>query len=330
MVFFTKDAQAQQVRMILLGPGESGKSTFFKQLKIIQGGGIGEEERKRWAVGVFANIRSQMQILVQQARDEEVEFSEPSSQDMAQKILSTPADSEWSSEFGMWVKKMWAEPAIKTIYQERDRLFSLNDGAAYFFTNIDRIMEPNYIPSQQDLLCVRVRSAAFEQAVYSYNKITFKIWDVGGQIPERKKWRRHIGASTAIIFFASLTEYDQRMREDHNRIRMMDTLDMFEEICILEETAKKPIILLLNKIDLLKEKIARKNLNSFFPEYTGPADAAVAAEYIRDRYIDRAHNHDVYPHFICAVDTVTVTSIWSSVRDILYKKTIVSATKGMM
>ncbi len=59
------------------------------------------------------------------------------------------------------------------------------------------------------------------------------------------------------------------MREDPSRIRMIDTLDLFEEMCVLEDAARKPMILLLNKIDLLRDKIERSAIKSFFPEYQG-------------------------------------------------------------
>jgi hypothetical protein len=59
------------------------------------------------------------------------------------------------------------------------------------------------------------------------------------------------------------------MREDDTKVRMQDTLDLFEEICFLPETQKKPLILMLNKMDLFKEKIKRRKLKSFFPDYNG-------------------------------------------------------------
>ena len=51
--------------MYCLGPGESGKSTIFKQMKIIQdGGGYSREELLEYKYIIFANCISQMKCLV--------------------------------------------------------------------------------------------------------------------------------------------------------------------------------------------------------------------------------------------------------------------------
>ncbi len=76
-------------------------------------------------------------------------------------------------------------------------------------------------------------------------------------------------AATGLIFFASLIEYDQRMREDATRNRMVDTLDLFSELRSSEETAGKYLILMLNKLDLFQAKIKEKPLSALFPAYKG-------------------------------------------------------------
>jgi hypothetical protein len=58
------------------GCGESGKSTFFKQLRFIQGQ-LPDEERARWKSTVYANIITQMKLLVAKAIEEELHFENP-------------------------------------------------------------------------------------------------------------------------------------------------------------------------------------------------------------------------------------------------------------
>jgi hypothetical protein len=61
------------------GPGESGKSTFFKQLKILQlTEGWTESERKMWTSAVHANVASQMGILVRTHMEEEMTYEDDS------------------------------------------------------------------------------------------------------------------------------------------------------------------------------------------------------------------------------------------------------------
>jgi len=47
-----------------LGTGESGKSTFIKQMRIIHGGGYSDEDKRSYAKLVYQNIYTSMQAMV--------------------------------------------------------------------------------------------------------------------------------------------------------------------------------------------------------------------------------------------------------------------------
>jgi hypothetical protein len=83
----------------------------------------------------------------------------------------------------------------------------------------------------------------------------FKIYDVGGQRNERKKWIHCFSEVTAVLFVAALSEYDMVLYEDQDTNRMQEALDLFEEICNSRYFKKTAMILFLNKRDLFFEKI---------------------------------------------------------------------------
>jgi hypothetical protein len=56
----------------------------------------------------------------------------------------------------------------------------------------------------------------------------FVVIDVGGQRNERKKWIHCFEDVTAIIFIASLSEYDSLLFEDNSTNRMHEALDLFD------------------------------------------------------------------------------------------------------
>jgi hypothetical protein len=52
-----------------------------------------------------------------------------------------------------------------------------------------------------------------------------------GQRNERKKWIHCFENVTAVIFVAALSEYDQKLFEMESVNRMVEALDLFEDIC---------------------------------------------------------------------------------------------------
>ena len=53
---------------------------------------------------------------------------------------------------------------------------------------ISRISSPGYIPTQQDVLRTRVKTTGIIETNFTFKDLNFKMFDVGGQRSERKKW----------------------------------------------------------------------------------------------------------------------------------------------
>lgn len=100
-------------------------------------------------------------------------------------------------------------------------------------------------------------------------RISFRMFDVGGQRSERKKWIHCFEGVTAIIFCVALSGYDLVLAEDEEMNRMIESMKLFDSICNSKWFVETSIILFLNKKDLFEEKIARSPLTICFPEYTG-------------------------------------------------------------
>lgn len=126
----------------------------------------------------------------------------------------------------------------------------------------------------------------------------------------------------------------RRLREDRSRWRQADTLELWREILQLSELAHKPIILMLNKVDIFKQKIQKKGIDCFWTDYKGPAgDWEPAADYIRNQFLQRVvspKDQPVVVHFLCAVDTSHVEQIWTGLRDVLLKKAVMELMDSCM
>lgn len=103
----------------------------------------------------------------------------------------------------------------------------------------------------------------------------FRMFDVGGQRSERKKWIHCFEGVNAIIFCVALSGYDLVLAEDEEMNRMIESMKLFDSICNSKWFVETSIILFLNKKDLFEEKIVRSPLTICFPEYTGESKCCV-------------------------------------------------------
>lgn len=64
----SRQNEKNQIKLLLLGPGESGKSTVLKQMKLMHKGGFVEQERMQYAQVIWADVLQSMKLLIIQAR----------------------------------------------------------------------------------------------------------------------------------------------------------------------------------------------------------------------------------------------------------------------
>jgi len=122
------------------------------------------------------------------------------------------------------VRLLWRDPGVREAVR-RAREFQLNDSAVYYFSSIDRMAAPGYLPSDQDILRSRVKTTGITETTFRVGELTYKLFDVGGQRSERKKWIHCFENVTALVFLVSLSEYDQMLYEDESVVGiLLDTV----------------------------------------------------------------------------------------------------------
>lgn len=85
-----------------------------------------------------------------------------------------------------------------------------------YFNAIERMADPNYLPTDQDILRSRVKTTGITETMFRVGELTYRLFDVGGQRSERKKWIHCFENVTALVFLVSLSEYDQMLYEDES------------------------------------------------------------------------------------------------------------------
>jgi len=321
------DKQSREVKLLLLGAGESGKSTIVKQMKIIHEDGYSKDECLQYKAVVYSNTLQSLITIVKAMGKLKIEFGAPERADDARELFSLAGsldDGEMTQELGDCMKRMWADVGVQTCFA-RSREFQLNDSAQYYLDSLDRLVSCNYIPSEQDVLRSRVKTTGIVETQFEHKSLYFKMFDVGGQRSERKKWIHCFEGVTAIIFCVALSAYDLVLAEDEEMNRMHESMKLFDSICNNKWFTETSIILFLNKKDLFEEKIAKSSLKICFPEYPGQDTYEEAAAYIQLQFEDlnkRKDTKEIYTHFTCATDTGNIQFVFDAVTDVIIKNNL--------
>ena len=88
-----------------------------------------------------------------------------------------------------------------------------------YFQDINRLFAKDYVPSDQDILRARLRTTGISETIFDLGQLTYKMFDVGGQRSERKKWIHVFDNVQVVLFLAAISGYDQVLVEDRNGVR---------------------------------------------------------------------------------------------------------------
>ena len=334
-------------RLLLLGAAESGKSTIVKQMQIINMDGFRESQRRQFVPKIRNNVRDAVVTMLQAMHSLEITFDTEELVETATRIMdryaAPPVHDEYTERFFVDCITLWSSKALKDCYERCDE-YHLIDSAKYFLDRLPALQKTDYIPDDQDILRCRVMTEQITEIKFKVKEANFHMFDVGGQRDQRRKWIQCFNDATAVVFVTSLSGYNLTLKEDPSKNRLKESLDLFTQIWENRFLKEVSVILFLNKVDLLEEKIdANKHkLEDFFPsfKYYQPnipplskkhADATrqVSHEVIRAKFFIRdmfmsipqtrpiATNNGTrlcFPHFTCAVDTNHMRKIFEDCR----------------
>jgi len=315
------------IKLLLLGTGESGKSTVFKQMQIIYGQeGFSENEKATFRYVLRRNVVESMQTLLMGCQKFSIPFKNPDSETANKFIMNVDPLSAafWVDEIAQHIVHLWTkEAAIKEVYEMRAKM-QLIDSASYLFDSMERLGKPDYSPNQADILRARLRTSGIVEKSYKINNVDFKFLDVGGQRNERRKWIHCFEGVTAVMFVAAISEYDQMLYEDEKENRVHEAIQVFKNISNSKYFAQSSMILFLNKKDLFEDKIKRVPLTVCFPEYKGENTFEEAKEYMADRFLEVIEDkkRQVYPHITCATDTDNVGKVFDACKQTILQQNL--------
>jgi len=310
-----------QVTMLLLGAGESGKTTISKQIKLIHLDGFHDSDRIFYKTIMASNILDCFQELINGTRTFELQIA-PELQDDATKLLKMSQTDENLFNNLMELKdkliSLWKDKAIIEAYGRRNKL-QLIDCCEFFLSNLDDILKTDFIPSDDHILRARYKTTGIIEIDFEIVHVTYKLIDVGGQRAERRKWINVFDIVSAVLFVTSLSEFDLVLVEDKQVNRMKESLKLFLDVCTLFKHV--PVMLFLNKSDIFRELLlSGRSITPCFEDFNGSNDFDENCKYIGEQFVNSVqdvYQQKIYTHITCATDTKNIEFVFDTVQRII-------------
>jgi len=323
-------------KILLLGAGESGKSTVVKQLKSIYKLPIDAVEMQSFATNIHRNTVLSMQTFIEAAQTLEIPFTDEESQRCAAEVADFVFDPDTKSmppNIGEDIAELWATDTIQQTYKRRSEFYFL-DASEYYFSNVQRIVADDYTPTEEDIVMTRIRTTGISVTEFTEGSVMYRVVDVGGQRSERRKWIHCFDDVKAILFVVSLAGYDQVMFEDPTQNRMHEQLALFAQIVNNPQFKNTPIFVFLNKKDLFEQMMRTTPLSKCFPDYNGGEDVQTALEFIKQQFISKVQDRPKELHFayVSARFKKDIRWAWDEVKETMsevYKSVIAKATRDL-
>lgn len=148
-----------QFKILLLGAGESGKSTILKQLQFIhQNKKMSPGELEGIADSLHANAIECLRVLVDAARDRfQLQLDDDEDRKTADALLQIPPGQRITLELAAAMSKLWTSQAITQTYARRAEFWIL-DACPYYMNHLERFATPGFVPNEEDVMFSRVRT----------------------------------------------------------------------------------------------------------------------------------------------------------------------------
>lgn len=110
--------ESEKIKLLLLGAGESGKSTIFKQMKLIYGEKFTDAEKKANIPVVHSNILVAIRMLTDQTTKLGL-VAEVEAKSAFEMIRTIDENEPITFEIGTAIQDLWADPGIQKTWARR-------------------------------------------------------------------------------------------------------------------------------------------------------------------------------------------------------------------
>ena len=321
-------------KALILGTSNSGKSTVFRQMQILNTEGFSKAERQMYQRIISENIISSINTLISEfetagtslVNENTGQAIDEFKQLMANRSFALDLSEE--SQLLALSQRIWSDSMIQEIFELcRDQL-ECPESMALLLSEVDVICCEDFVPTNKHILHSRLRTTGVRTLTFFYEKVPIQIIDVGGQRSERRKWIHHFDDVELLLFCAAVNEFDMVHSEDNTRTAMEESLEVFRSIINSPWFQSKTIVLFLNKVDLLQAKLAKVPVTDYFDDFDGdPKSEKDVLLAIKTRYLscDEQKGRKIFTFNTCATNTENIEYVSKACFDTLLRNRLAVA-----
>ena len=170
-----KDADhlKKEAKILLLGSGESGKSTIVRQMKIMHMNGYTKPEAMAFRASIFMNIFTGIMLLNDGITNKlKINWSTDSAKKACDRLLSDFDDMKKSDELvftklhAKVIQELWIDPSALAAMARSNEFYML-DSTPYYVQESDRIALEDFVPTEQDILRVRIKTTGIVETKFT-------------------------------------------------------------------------------------------------------------------------------------------------------------------
>jgi len=170
------EMERNKVKLLLLGAGESGKSTVFKQMRQLYGDAYNADEMAQFRLFIHQNVIQTIEDLCDIAKKE---FPDDPLLTSAEFMATEPSEGisdmrnfrrfpELSQERAATIRALWESPLFQKLWKfiilgEGRHKYQIIESAKGFLDRLDDLTAPGWVPTEQDILHCRVRTSGIRE-----------------------------------------------------------------------------------------------------------------------------------------------------------------------
>ncbi|KAF2689823.1 G-protein complex alpha subunit GpaA/FadA [Lentithecium fluviatile CBS 122367] len=270
-------------KILILGTSESGKSTLLKALRLCLQEPYTLDERLSYREIIWSNVVQSARVVLEAMESLELPLENDTNEYHVQTIFMQPSqyeDCPPGSEVIHAVKLLWDDAGFQDAFNRR-REYQLPDSFRYYAIDVERIMSPDYVPTNEDIFRSRVKTTGITESSFLYNDLGYKVFDVGGVRSERKKWIHVFGNISTVAFTIDAHSYAKILFEDETVNRMQEQLHLFDSVVNSRWFQESSFIIVFTKIDMLEEWLQTNPAEQYFPGYSRNSSLGLVESYMQ-------------------------------------------------